>query len=515
MTTVINLFGPSGSGKAQPLDSKILTDSGWKNMGDISLTDKVYTKSGNLTNILKITPQGIKHIFKVNFKDGRSTKCCEDHLWEIHSTRSQKLHTSVLDTKSLIPLLSKNNPIQIPITPINFMEKLLPIEPYLLGVLIGDGSLISQVRFTSYDKEITESIESIVNGNKLYSNLSVKPVGKDLSKYFYSISKDNYKPKELNYLWEKIKELNLNCKSEFKFIPDIYKHTSINQRLELLQGLFDTDGTVSKNTNSVTYSTSSFQLALDVQYIIRSLGCKSKILNKKTKCLPSYIVTISGKFKDQIFKLTRKKNLISIGQYDTSYLSIESIEYVGEEYCQCIQVEDSSRLYITDDFILTHNSTTALGLAYELKLKGYKVEVVTEWIKEKIFANDLSVVKDQLYIFAKQRRKQFILQDKGLDFIVTDSPLLLSGFYGIKYNTTDKLMETVIFNEFHKFSNLNFLLKRTIPFDPTFRLESQQQSDTDYVNMQNFLEANSVEYLDIDESEKTQQILKLLNLGNK
>ena len=163
----------------------------------------------------------------------------------------------------------------------------------------------------------------------------------------------------------------------------------------------------------------------------------------------------------------------------------------------------------------TGKSTTALGLAYELILKGYKVEVVTEWIKEKIFANDLSVVKDQLYIFAKQRRKQFILQDKGLDFIVTDSPLLLSGFYGIKYNTTDKLMETVIFNEFHKFSNLNFLLKRTIPFDPTFRLESQQQSDTDYVNMQNFLEANSVEYLDIDESEKTQQILKLLNLGNK
>ena len=62
----------------------------------------------------------------------------------------------------------------------------------------------------------------------------------------------------------------------------------------------------------------------------------------------------------------------------------------------------------------TGKSTTALGLAYELKLKGYKVEVVTEWIKEKIFANDLSVVKDQLYIFAKQRRKQFILQLKNI-----------------------------------------------------------------------------------------------------
>ena len=160
-------------------------------------------------------------------------------------------------------------------------------------------------------------------------------------------------------------------------------------------------------------------------------------------------------------------------------------------------------------------STTALGLTYELKKLGYKCECVSEWIKEEIYSGNFNITQDQIYIFAKQHRKQFILKDKGLDFIVTDSPLLLSGFYGIKYNTTDKLMETVIFNEFHKFSNLNFLLKRTIPFDPTFRLESQQQSDTDYVNMQNFLEINSVEYLDIDESEKTQQILKLLNLGNK
>ena len=160
-------------------------------------------------------------------------------------------------------------------------------------------------------------------------------------------------------------------------------------------------------------------------------------------------------------------------------------------------------------------STTALGLAYKLKMRGYKVELVTEWIKEKIFSEDFSVMKDQLYIFAKQRRKQFILQDKNLDFIITDSPLILSSFYGRKYNTIDSLIESVIFNEFSKFDNLNFLLKRTHPFDPVGRMETEQQSDTDYVNMQNFLEANSVEYLDIDESEKTQQILKLLNLGNK
>lgn len=159
-------------------------------------------------------------------------------------------------------------------------------------------------------------------------------------------------------------------------------------------------------------------------------------------------------------------------------------------------------------------STTALGLAYKLKMQGYKVEVVTEWIKEKVFSRDFSVLKDQLYIFAKQKRKQFILQDKNLDYIITDSPLILSSFYGRKYNTIDSLIESVIFNEFSKFENINFFLKRTHPFDPMGRMETEEQSDKDSKDMYNFLDL----YLDfetIDQPEKTDQIMKILNLGNK
>lgn len=159
-------------------------------------------------------------------------------------------------------------------------------------------------------------------------------------------------------------------------------------------------------------------------------------------------------------------------------------------------------------------STTALGLAYQLKMQGYKVELVTEWIKEKIFSEDFSVMKDQLYIFAKQRRKQFILQDKGLDFIITDSPLVLSSFYGRKYNTIDSLIESVIFNEFSKFNNLNFFLKRTHPFDPVGRVETEKQSDEDSRIMYDFLRTH-VDFETIDQPEKADQILKLLNLGNK
>lgn len=160
-------------------------------------------------------------------------------------------------------------------------------------------------------------------------------------------------------------------------------------------------------------------------------------------------------------------------------------------------------------------STTALGLVYKLKLLGYRVEYVSEWIKEKIYAKDLNVVRDQLYIFAKQRRKQFILMDEGLDFVVSDSPLLLSQFYGEKYNTTDALIKSVIFNEYSKFNNLSFFLKRTTPFDPVGRIETEEQSDSDSIKMIEFLNTYNIDYHYIQEHEKTDKIIKLLNLGNK
>lgn len=157
-------------------------------------------------------------------------------------------------------------------------------------------------------------------------------------------------------------------------------------------------------------------------------------------------------------------------------------------------------------------STTALGVAYQLKLLGYRVENITEWIKEEIFAENFNVVKDQIYIFAKQRRKQFTLQNKQLDFIVTDCPLLLSSFYGHKYKTTDPMLDNLIYQEFNKFNNINFFLKRTVPFETFGRVETEQQSDLDSINMHQLLLDNNVTLIDINESEKTEQIIKKLTL---
>lgn len=159
-------------------------------------------------------------------------------------------------------------------------------------------------------------------------------------------------------------------------------------------------------------------------------------------------------------------------------------------------------------------STTALGLGYHLKKQGYKVENITEWIKEKIFADDINVVKDQLYIFAKQRRKQFILKDKNLDFIITDSPLLLSAFYGNKNGILDPVFKELIFQEFNKFENLNYFLTRSHPFDPFGRLETEEQSDKNNIEMLSFLSAEKIPFDIIDQKEKSNQIIQLLNLGN-
>lgn len=159
-------------------------------------------------------------------------------------------------------------------------------------------------------------------------------------------------------------------------------------------------------------------------------------------------------------------------------------------------------------------STTSLGLTYELKKLGYKCEIASEWVKEEVFAGNFNTLQNQLYIFANQHRKQFILNDKELDFIICDSPLLLSSFYGNKYKTSSPALNQLVFQEFHSFKNLNFLLKRTVPFETLGRMESEEQSDEDYANLTDFLKNHNIVYFDVTEEEKTIQILKYMkNLG--
>jgi exodeoxyribonuclease-5 len=384
--TFFTLAGYAGTGKAQPLYSKLYTPDGYITMGDVKIGDFVIGSNGKPKKVLDVFPQGIKPMYRVTFSDGFHVDCCEDHLWKvktfndrncqrsfINKFKKYKEYYSILSTKEMIDnvyyirndeSIQFNYKIQVN-SAVEFKRKNMPIDPYLLGVLIGDGSLNqTHVRFTSIDKEIIDKIKIIVSSS--YSNLIVKQVSNTIT---YAITTGNVGIK--NKLKQAIQELKLNVKSEKKHIPEIYKYSCIKDRIALLQGLMDTDGTIDKNGYYISYATVSSKLAYDICELIQSLGCVAKINYKPNNYQGCYIISINQTNNFNIFSLNRKQKLvINKSKYKTSRY-ISKIEYIKDIEQQCIKIDAEDNLYLTDNFTVTHNTTMIKKI-----LEGYYGGVV-------------------------------------------------------------------------------------------------------------------------------------------
>jgi len=369
--TFFTLAGYAGTGKAQPLYSKLYTPDGYITMGDVKIGDFVIGSNGEPTKVINVFPQGIKPMYRVTFSDGFHVDCCEDHLWKIktfndrncqrsfiHKFNKQKEYYSILSTKDMIDNIyhiRNNESIQLNYkiqvnSPVNFKKKCLPIDPYLLGVLIGDGGLTQgSVKFTTADNEIVNRIYNIVGST--YCDLTLKQISNTIG---YSIS--GVKGKK-NELLENLRKLNLTVKSEKKFIPDIYKYSSIDDRVSLLQGLMDTDGTVDKRGCYISYATTSFKLANDMCELVQSLGCVAKINHKSNNYQGCYIISINQTNDFNIFSLSRKQNLVHNKTKYKTPRYITEIKYISDVEQQCIEVEAEDNLYLTDNFTVTHNTT--------------------------------------------------------------------------------------------------------------------------------------------------------------
>lgn len=385
--TITTITGRAGSGKAQPLTSKILTPDGWILMGDIKVGDKVITQSGKVTMVDGVFPQGQKEIFKVTFSDGSSTECCKEHLWAVKDYKSRnkwrgkhsnlkKVETefTVLALQDLIDKLeySKRINFSIPVvSPVEFNEKVLPIDPYFLGLILGDGGITQTITYSSNDEELIAFVEEYVQ--KLGCTLKVKPSSVNKKFKEFSISSDRGKPNEILNIF---RELNLlGKKSEEKNIPEIYKYSTVENRINLLRGLMDTDG--STTGISTTFHTSSSQLRDDIIEIVRSIGgiatCSTKIPKYKYKGkiyegLPAYGICVC---LDNInpFRLSRKADKYINKTKYKPIRYITGITSIGFKEAQCISVSDESHLYITDDYIVTHNTQLAVITALDLLFK--------------------------------------------------------------------------------------------------------------------------------------------------
>lgn len=383
---IVICVGPAGTGKAQPLTSKILTPNGWTTMGEIQIGDDVISRDGKPTKVTGVFPQGVRPIYRVSFNDGSSTDCDGEHLWytetyndrnhrkrdsngkRYSSPRKGSVKTTLEIKESLLTNSGRKNHSIPMVEPIEFKKENLLIDPYVMGCLLGDGSFTkNKVILTNINEELINLVEDRLPKETLIEKIPSHDID-------YCIKSEKSGVGQ-NKVLNEIRFLGLDGKkSNSKFIPVKYLFSDINDRISLLQGLMDTDGTIDKRSGSLSYTTVSKKLMDGVKSLVESLGGTCKITEKqknytykgvKKEGQLSYNLAIS--LKDiEPFKVSVKKDLVITKTKYKPKRFITSIEYIGEEDAQCIMVDNPEHLYVTDDYIVTHNTHIAIARAIEL-----------------------------------------------------------------------------------------------------------------------------------------------------
>lgn len=360
-----------GLGKLGAYSEPILTPYGWVTMGSLSIGDTITGANGKPTTVTGIFEQGVVEITRVTFKDGSYSRCSMDHLWNV-ITPVRKMRGSGYKTLTTRQILDNgirdaagNCKHFIPmVKPVQFnesMSKGQTINAYTLGVLLGDGGLSGSMVSVTTDECIIEDM----------------PLPWDIDFTFQRDKGGGYCVQ--GYLTQMAKYLRplglMGTKSNDKFVPDCYKYGSVSDRVSVIQGLLDTDGTTvasrGKVTTSIEYGTVSPQLAEDMKFLVQSLGGTVSIKEK----IPTY--TYKGeKLEGQLFyrmvialpdtiipfRLERKLiNWTARTKYEPSR-AIVSIEPDGMEQARCIKVSAEDQLYVTRDFIVTHNTLQAIAV---------------------------------------------------------------------------------------------------------------------------------------------------------
>jgi replicative DNA helicase len=373
-------------GKAQPLNSMVLTTSGFKRMGDISVGDQLASVDGSESEVTGVFPQGVRPVFRLTFADGRTAEASDEHLWEVFYRGWGA--PRVVTTKRIVELLSKKRyqkRLSIRMFSGEFgSDDEVTMDPYVLGVLIGDGCFRAKgLMLSSADSEVVEAV-----GHGTGLNVT------HYSGYDYSVC--NTKG-QLNPATEQLRAFGLwGLYSHEKFIPEAYMTASSEARWALLRGLMDTDGTAEKS-GATTFCTTSRRLAEQVVSLVRSLGGRAQFSVKKTSGKDAYVVGITPKRPERMFSLPRKRDrVVGRGKLGAGRLVIDSVEYIGDEEVQCISVSHESHLYVTDNYVVTHNTWFMLWIAYVAYLHGSNVLFFNKEVATGIMNRRLDAIRFKL-----------------------------------------------------------------------------------------------------------------------
>lgn len=386
-----------GAGKAQPLDAKILTPNGWVLMGDIAVGDMVIAADGTPTMVEAVFPQGSKDIYRVVFSDGSSTECCAEHLWLTQTYKERSAAraaakagkdwpsakprvrelSEIMETLVSSHLGAKNHSIPM-VAPVQFAEREIPLDPYTLGALLGDGSMSNGV--VTFSKPDSEIVYQFALPENVMLN-KIEHDGKCDAWRFVMKKRDGFGADAIqNPMVAILSGLGLmNTCSHQRFIPDVYKFNTVDVRLAVLRGLMDTDGYVDRRGHSTYLTTTSLQLADDVQFIVQSLGGVVSKSNKRPffthngerkEGRLAYVLTISLPAGINPFMLERKASAVVPKTKYAPTRYITAVELVGSKPAQCIRVAHPEHLYVTDDFIVTHNTMEMIAAGMEERRLG-------------------------------------------------------------------------------------------------------------------------------------------------
>jgi replicative DNA helicase len=375
---LILIAGRPSMGKAQPLDARIKTVSGWKHMGDLRMGDELASVDGQRSRVRAIFPQGIKQIYRVTFSDGRSAECTGDHLWTVHYRDWDAPRT--LTTERVAEMLRtvryrRRLWIDTPSGQYGHTDA-LPLDPWMLGALLGDAKLSgsSLVFSTARQEMLDRLIERAGDGFVLraaggYDWRVIQSAGA------HRRGVSGVSP---NGVMEALRGLGLwGIPSDQKFIPDLYLNASREARLDLLCGLMDTDGWVER-WGSMRYCSTSERLASDVAELVRSVGGWCAVHRRTTTYpyrgarktgRPAFVCNIHHPEPGTLVRLSTKRSRLPAAPRRRWRPVFTAIEPVRMAEAQCIAVTHPSGLYVTDDYVVTHNTAFALSIAQHVGIK--------------------------------------------------------------------------------------------------------------------------------------------------
>lgn len=465
----IVLLSSAGSGKSCPDSTPLPTPNGWTTVGEVKVGDYLFDRRGNPTKVLGVYPQGEREVYEITFRDKRKARCSIDHIWSVHkSTWKDKNDFRDYTLKQILEdewVIEdergyKSYLFSIPCSKAVKYEnnKKLKVNPYLFGVFLGEGCCQEQdLTLFSSKEELIIRVQKILNSPQLYKEqLSCEWT------FYKDLNNNRFKTQEILGEYKE----SICCRSYEKSIPDDFKYSSIEDRYELIRGLMDTKGIITRARGEyhVRFSTMSPKLRDDFIEVMGSLGyvCSYKTNKRSDKYTlgEAYeiIINIPNAEKHKLFSLSEKKEIAleckdrkQNQNFDrTTIINIKKLDY--KEEMTCFYVDNDEHLFLINNFLCTHNTTVLTERVKFLRNKGVPAKDIvcisfSNLAAEEIRSRLDDEVCKEMFIGTIHSYANYILKTNGIDLSID-----------INMGKFDKILEKALTLPRRKFIKVKHLL---------------------------------------------------------